>query len=60
VRREIQELARRFHEPEALAAEAANRGGLLGKLFKKGAKPQATATEAAAVTTASPAQTKPA
>ncbi|MCZ6698225.1 MAG: AAA family ATPase [Planctomycetota bacterium] len=59
VRREIQELARRFHEPEALAAEAANRSGLLGRFFKKGAKPQAAATEAAAVTTASPAQTKP-
>lgn len=60
VRLDIQELARKFHEPDALAAEAANKSGLLGRFFKKGAKPQAAASEAAAATTASPAQSKPA
>lgn len=60
IRQELQELARRFHEPEAVAAEAANRSGLLGRFFKKGTKQQAAAPEAAAANMASPPQIKPA
>lgn len=52
----FRDLAKQIHDPEAYAAEATQRGGLLGKFFKKGTKPQAAANEAAPATTAPVAQ----
>lgn len=55
VRQAIQQLAMMLHDPKG-STDAADRGGLLGKLFRKGAKPQGATAEAAPATTASTAQ----
>jgi len=51
VRLAVQGLARMIHSPDAADSEAA-KGGLLGKLFKKGARPQGIAPDATPATTA--------
>lgn len=46
VRQDIRSLALKIHNPGALATEAANRGGLLGKLFRKRVATSAEPAEA--------------
>ncbi len=45
VRSAIARLAMMLHDPDALAVETDHHGGLLGKLFRKGTKPEEPATE---------------
>ncbi len=52
VRQAINNLAQRIHQPEEAADTESSKGGLLGKLFKKGGKSQGAAPDAAPAPTA--------